>query len=209
MAFLADIHGNLAALDAVLAELREVGAHNIYVAGDLFLGGDDPVGVWHRLQERRARCVRGPSDLALATLDPARVRPRSDAERRALDRFIATRRALGELVLARLRRLPLAIRLELPDQTNVLVMHGTPRDPDRYFTPDLSDEEMESLLGDDPADLVLCGGSHVPFTRALDAVEVVSVGSVGECPDEGVACFALLRPGSSGPVVEPRYVRYR
>ncbi|MFO0608476.1 MAG: metallophosphoesterase family protein [Polyangiales bacterium] len=209
MAFLADIHGNLAALDAVLAELREAGARNVYVAGDLLLGGDDPAGVWRRLQEVDARCVRGPSDLALATLDPARVPARTDDEKRALARFAEARAALGELALARLRRLPLALRIELPDQTDVLVVHGTPRDPDTYFTPDLSDEEMESLLADDPADFVLCGGSHVPFARALDAVNVISIGSVGECPDPGVACFALLRPTASGPVFEPRHVRYR
>ncbi len=209
MAFLADIHGNLAALDAVLAELREAGARNVYAAGDLLLGGDDPAGVWRRLQEVDVRCVRGPSDLALATLDPARVPARTDDEKRALARFAEARAALGELALARLRRLPLALRIELPDQTDVLVVHGTPRDPDTYFTPDLSDEEMESLLADDPADFVLCGGSHVPFARALDAVNVISIGSVGECPDPGVACFALLRPTASGPVVEPRHVRYR
>jgi predicted phosphodiesterase len=209
LAFLADVHGNLAALDAVLAELREVGAENLYVAGDLLLGGDDPAGVWRRLQEVNARCVRGPSDLALATLDPARVTARSDDERRALARFAETRAALGDLALARLRRLPLALRIELPDRTDVLVVHGTPRDPDTYFTPDLTDEEMESLLADDPADFVMCGGSHVPFARALDGINVISLGAVGECPDPGVACFALLRPTPTGPVVEPRHLRYR
>lgn len=209
LAFLADIHGNLAALDAVLQELRDARAENIYVAGDLLLGGDDPLGVWRRLQEVNARCVRGPSDLALATLDPARVTARDDAQRAALARFAAARSAVGEVILARLRRLPLALRIELPDRTDVLVVHGSPRDPDAELTPDLSDEEMEWLLADDPADFVMCGGSHVPFARELDAVRVISLGSVGECPDPGLACFALLRPTASGPLVEPRHVRYR
>jgi predicted phosphodiesterase len=209
LAFLADIHGNLAALDAVLQELRDARAQNIYVAGDLLLGGDDPLGVWMRLQEVGARCVRGPSDLALAVLDPARVPARDDAQRAALARFQETRAALGEVILARLRRLPLALRIELPDKTDVLVVHGTPRDPDECFTPDLSDDEMESLLADDPADFVLCGGSHVPFARELDAARVISVGSVGECTDPSLACFALLRPTATGPLVEPRHVRYR
>jgi predicted phosphodiesterase len=209
LAFLADIHGNLAALDAVLQELRDARAQNIYVAGDLLLGGDDPLGVWMRLQEVGARCVRGPSDLALAVLDPARVPARDDAQRAALARFQETRAALGEVILARLRRLPLALRIELPDKTDVLVVHGTPRDPDECFTPDLSDDEMESLLADDPADFVLCGGSHVPFARELDAARIISVGSVGECTDPSLACFALLRPTATGPLVEPRHVRYK
>lgn len=209
LAFLADIHGNLAALDAVLQELRDARAQNIYVAGDLLLGGDDPLGVWKRLQEVGARCVRGPSDLALAVLDPARIPARDDAQRAALARFEETRAALGDVILARLRRLPLALRIELPDKTDVLVVHGTPRDPDECFTADLSDDEMESLLADDPADFVLCGGSHVPFARELDAARIISVGSVGECTDPTLACFALLRPTATGPLVEPRHVRYR
>jgi predicted phosphodiesterase len=209
LAFLADIHGNLAALDAVLQELRDARAQNIYVAGDLLLGGDDPLGVWKRLQEVGARCVRGPSDLALAVLDPAHIPARDDAQRAALARFQETRAALGDVILARLRRLPLALRIELPDKTDVLVVHGTPRDPDECFTADLSDDEMESLLADDPADFVLCGGSHVPFARELDAARIISVGSVGECTDPTLACFALLRPTATGPLVEPRYVRYR
>lgn len=209
LAFLADIHGNLAALDAVLQELRDARAQNIYVAGDLLLGGDDPLGVWKRLQEVGARCVRGPSDLALAVLDPAHIPARDDAQRAALARFQETRAALGDVILARLRRLPLALRIELPDKTDVLVVHGTPRDPDECFTADLSDDEMESLLADDPADFVLCGGSHVPFARELDAARIISVGSVGECTDPTLACFALLRPTATGPLVEPRHVRYR
>ena len=209
LAFLADIHGNLAALDAVLQELRDARAQNIYVAGDLLLGGDDPLGVWKRLQEVGARCVRGPSDFALAVLDPAHIPARDDAQRAALARFQETRAALGEVILARLRRLPLALRIELPDKTDVLVVHGTPRDPDECFTADLSDDEMESLLADDPADFVLCGGSHVPFARELDAARIISVGSVGECTDPPLACFALLRPTATGPLVEPRHIRYR
>jgi hypothetical protein len=46
----------------------------------------------------------------------------------------------------------------------------------------MSDEEVLSLLGDDPADVVICGGSHVPFDRMVGGVRVINVGSVGEAP---------------------------
>ncbi len=208
MAFLADIHGNLPALDAVLEALREARAGAVYVAGDLVFGGDDPLGVWRRLQEVGARCVRGPSDLALAALDPERMRPRDDRERAALERFVRTREALGELIVERLRRLPEALRIELPDRYELLVVHGSPRDASEHFTADMTDEEMNALVGDDPADVVLCGGGHVPFARALDAVRVVCVGSVGEAPGDAVAHYTLVAPSPDGPVVEQRWVPY-
>ncbi|RZO50629.1 MAG: metallophosphatase family protein, partial [Sandaracinaceae bacterium] len=51
MAFLSDVHGNLPALEAVLAELERRMISSIFVAGDLLLGGDDPVGVYKRLSQ--------------------------------------------------------------------------------------------------------------------------------------------------------------
>ncbi len=206
LAFVADVHGNLEALDAVLEALRDVQAGALYVAGDLLFGGDDPLGVWKRLLEVNARCVRGPSDLALATLDPARMKPRSDAEEAARKRFLATREQLGELILARLRRMPEALRIELPDASEILVVHGCPRDATEIFTHDMGDEEMYALIGDDPADLIVCGGGHVPFYRRLDAVNVACVGSVGEAPGGGVAHYTLITPSEDGPIVDQRWV---
>ena len=49
IAFLSDVHGNLTALDVVLAELERLDVKRLYVAGDLLLGGDEPLGVWQRL----------------------------------------------------------------------------------------------------------------------------------------------------------------
>jgi predicted phosphodiesterase len=206
LAFVADIHGNLAALDAVLDALRDLRAGALYVAGDLVFGGDDPLGVWKRLLEVNARCVRGPSDLALATLDPSRMKPRNPAEEASKERFLRTREALGELILARLRRLPEAVRIELPDASEILVVHGCPRDSSEIFTHDMGDEEMYALIADDPADLIVCGGGHVPFFRALDAVKVACVGSVGEAPGGGGAHYTLINMTDDGPTVEQRWV---
>ena len=66
MAFLSDIHGALAPLEAVLEELARREVSDIYVAGDLLLGGDQPLEVWRKLQSVNARCTRGASDTALS-----------------------------------------------------------------------------------------------------------------------------------------------
>ncbi|MBI5515456.1 MAG: metallophosphoesterase family protein [Deltaproteobacteria bacterium] len=194
-AFLADLHGNLLALDAVLQELRDRDVGSIFVAGDLLFPGPDPVGVWKRLQEVGARCVRGSSDLALARVEPGSLRPASEAEGARLERFRATREALGDLVLARLRRLPQALRLTLPGPVELTVLHGSPTDPYTDLNASDSDEELEALLGPDPGDVVVCGGSHTPFLRQVGDVQVVGLGSVGEAPEGRVAHFTLLGLG--------------
>ena len=80
IAFLSDLHGNLTALNVVLAELERLDVKRIYAAGDLLLGGDEPLEVWQRLQALGATCTRGLSDTALASVDPQSLVPIDDEQ---------------------------------------------------------------------------------------------------------------------------------
>lgn len=208
LAFLADVHGNLAALDAVIHACRTAGVRSFFVAGDLVFKGDEPLEVWKRLVEIGARCTRGTSDLALVAIDPDKLQPHDEHERAAAERFRWTRQALGELILARLRRMPDILRIELADGSEIAMTHGSPVDPTEPITHDLEEEEVSALLGTDPADVIVCGGSHVPFVREVGDVRVVGVGSVGDAVSERVAHYALIQPGEDGLVIEPRWVAY-
>jgi predicted phosphodiesterase len=208
MAFLSDVHGNLPALEAVLAELRSRLIDEIYVAGDLLLGGEQPVEVFKRLQQAGAKCARGIGDTALIRVDPESLRPADEEQVESAVRFRQTRRAIGELALKYLEKLPEKIRIPMMDGSEILVVHGSPRDPTTELTADMSDEELEHLLDDDPADIVVCGGSHVPFQRALDETRVVNVGSVGAAPEGRVAHYTVLTPRMDGTLIEQSWVEY-
>ncbi len=179
---LSDIHGHADALAAVLATAERRGYGRILVAGDLCFPGPKPLETWRRLTQANALCVRGVSDRALATLDLGSVRPRSEHERARLMRLEAVRAELGDLILARLARLPEEVRIPLDDGGELLLVHGSPSDPMEPFTHDMSDEEINALIGDDPADVIVCGGSHVPFDRTVGGVRILNAGSVGEAP---------------------------
>ncbi|MDP3275918.1 MAG: metallophosphoesterase [Deltaproteobacteria bacterium] len=215
IAILADIAGNLAALDAVLAACRHAGAGFIVAAGGICHQGPEPLAVWERLLSVNARLLRGPSDLALATVEPSSLRPRSAEDRRRADSHKRVREALGELILARLKRFPDLLRVELASGSELAVMVGSPADPFTPFTHDMSDDELLSLLRDDSADVLVCGGSGLPFLRPLDGLTLVGAGSVGDSPDEhspdGLrsAHFTLVLPTDDGLRVEPRWVQYR
>jgi predicted phosphodiesterase len=206
MAFLSDVHGNLRALEAVISELQRLAISDIYVAGDLLLGGDEPLEVWQRLQSLNARCVRGTSDVALATLNPATLKPRTPDEESMAARFAATRRAIGDLILRRLSELPDRIRVPMVDGSELLLVHGSPSDPFESIDHDLEDEEVRELLADDPAEIVICGATHVPFARLIDDVHVINVGSVGSAPGGGVAHYTVLYPKTTGATVEQTWV---
>jgi predicted phosphodiesterase len=208
IAFVSDLHGNLPALNVVLAELERLGVKRLYVAGDLLLGGDEPLQVWQRLQALGATCIRGPSDMALAAIDPQSLLPIDDDQRRQARAFADTRAAIGDLVAERLRRLPEQHRIPLIDGREVLMVHGSPADPSREISHDLDDEEILALLDDDPADIIVCGATHVPFQRTIGEYHVVNVGSVGAAPEGQVAHYTVLTPRMSGADVLQDWVSY-
>jgi predicted phosphodiesterase len=206
--FLSDLHGNLPALDAVLGELERLEVKRLYVAGDLLLGGEEPLGVWQRLQGLGAVCTRGPSDLALGSVDPGSLVPIDSEQRKQARLFADTRAAIGDLVAERLRRLPEQQRIPLIDGREVLMVHGAPADPGREISHDLSDDEILGLLNDDPADIIICGATHVPFQRAVEEYHVVNVGSVGSAPEGQVAHYTVLTPRMSGADILQDWVSY-
>jgi predicted phosphodiesterase len=179
---ISDIHGHADALGAVLAAAERRGYDKLLVAGDLCFPGPQPLETWRRLAQAGALCAQGVGDRALATIDPDQLSPRSDHERARLGRLADVRRELGELILSRLARLPPMVRLPLDDGGELVLVHGSPADPTEPISHDMSDEEISALLGDDPADVVVCGGSHVPFDRTVSGVRIINVGSVGEAP---------------------------
>lgn len=194
-----DIHGNLDALRAVLATAEKRAFHKLLIAGDILYPGPAPLETWRRLTAAGAVMVQGVADRALATLDPDSLHPRSDHERARVERMKQVRSELGDLILKQVSRLPTHVRIPLEDGGELLLVHGSPVDPAEAITFDMSDDEVDALVGDDPADVIVCGMSHTPFHRMLGDVHVINVGSVGEAPDS--LSEAPAADGAVAPVV--------
>ncbi len=189
---ISDIHGNAAALRKVFEEADNWGFDQVLVCGDLCFPGPEPLQVWKMLVERNAVCVQGLSDRALSQLNPERLLHRFPEEQERIEQLRRTRQALGDIIVARLGQLQTIARLPLESGHEMIVVHGSPADASEPFTFDQTDEEMMALIGDDPADIVICGGSHSPFQRQLDDLRIVGVGSVGESPTPGVAYATIV-----------------
>jgi len=207
-AFLSDIHGRLDALDAVLDEARRRGVKSFYAAGDHLTVGPEPLAVWRRLSEAGVEMVRGVSDSALCSVQTGKLSPKTEEDQQALTRFIATQKAVGELVLTAIRRLPLSLRIPMIDGGEIVMVHGSPVDPFQEMSQDMTDDELLALVGDDPADIFVCGATHVPFQRVIDELHVVNVGSVGAAPEGRIAHYTLITPTPGARTVEQNWVEY-
>ncbi len=203
---ISDIHGHADALQRMLEVGRGLGCTSVLVAGDLCFPGPEPLRTWKMLMDVGAHCVQGITDLAVASVDPDKLEPSNDHERERIERLRACRTQLGEIIVARLARLPRTYRMATEDGGEILLVHGSPMDPTVPITHDMEDDEISALLGDDPADVVVCGASHVPFDRIVGVTRVINVGSVGQAPSGDVAYGVAIESLSSGVEVQPLLV---
>jgi predicted phosphodiesterase len=184
IAVLYDVHGNLAALDAVLADARAAGAERWVLGGDYALFGGWPADTVARLRELEpAVWVRGNVDRW--TGDPAAAP--DDAE---LQGAIADcRAALGDATAGELGRLPFEAEVD-----GARIVHASPVSDLRSFGPEPGDDDAELLEGVTGPRL-LFGHTHVQFRRTAGDVELVNPGSVGYPLDgDRRAAYALLDP---------------
>jgi predicted phosphodiesterase len=189
LGLISDIHGNLVALDAVLADGAAQGVGEWWVLGDLAAVGPEPAPTLERLANLpNARFVRGNTDRYTVTgarpfphpADVARdasLRPLFDAVEAS---FTWTREMLGpDGWLDWLAQLPSEQHHTLADGTRLLGVHASPASDDGAgIQPLCSDDDLAALLAGADADVVCAGHTHRPTDRTVGDVRAVNLGSV-------------------------------
>ena len=221
IAILADIHGNLIALDNVLRDIEvSGGVEEYWLLGDYAAIGPDPIGVLKRLAAlKNTRFIRGNTDRYL--FEDVQPWPQlSDGEQdpdllalafRIARSFAWTTGAVGATGwLPWLAELPLEMRLTLPDGTRVLAVHSSPGTDDGFgIHPNLTDDGLREHVTGVSADLVLVGHTHVPFDRTIDRMRVVNPGSISNpLPPDLRASYAILMADKTGYQIELNQVDF-
>jgi predicted phosphodiesterase len=180
VALVSDVHGNLTALEAVVADLERRAVDLVVHGGDLALMGPRPAEVVDRVRELGWRGVVGNTDELLWRAEE-HARQLERAPRLAallaliFDAYAPdTRERLGEDRVAWLRTLPAEHRLE-----ELTVVHARPGDLWRAPAPDATDDELRTAYAGLGAGRVGYGHIHRPFVRALAGLTVANAGSVG------------------------------
>jgi putative phosphoesterase len=156
VAALYDVHGNLPALEAALAEIRD--DMPIVFGGDV-AWGPMPVETVDRIRALDAPALRGNADRDLG------------------DEWIE--RELGPKRLQWLQSLPEQIELDVDGLGRVLFCHGSPRSDEEMLLRTAPEERLRTILEGVGADVVVCGHTHMQFDRSVGAKRVVNAGSVG------------------------------
>jgi predicted phosphodiesterase len=194
VAVLADIHGVLPVLDAVLAQPAVQAADRIVVCGD-HAAGPQPVQVLGRLTALgNVVLVRGNADRDLVALARGEYPP--DEEAYPVDAWAAAQLTPAHVAL--LADLPHPVFLDVRGFGRVAFCHGTPRDDNEVVLVDTRLERWAEAFADLPDEVrtVVCGHTHMPFTRLVDRRLVINPGSVGMPYGRPGGHYALLRDGS-------------
>jgi predicted phosphodiesterase len=164
VAALYDVHGNLPALEAVLADVASAGVVEIVVGGDV-LWGPLQVECVATLRSAGARFLAGNCERDV-------LQPTGEVDHWCSRRLSGETRSFVETW-------PQTIEEVIQGLNRVVFCHATPRDVDEILTTLTPDDDVRGSLVDVEADVVVCGHTHVQFDRTVDDTRVVNAGSVG------------------------------
>jgi putative phosphoesterase len=176
IAALYDVHGNLPALEAVLAEVAASSVDRIVVGGDV-VAGPMPREVLSLLRDLGddALWVRGNGDREPGPWAASKLREREH-------RFLSA--------------LPTSVTLDVDRLGQTLFCHGSPRSDEEILTLVSPGHRVASALAGVRERIVVCGHTHTQFDREVAGVRLVNAGSIGMPYEKrGGAYWALLGPG--------------
>jgi putative phosphoesterase len=207
LAILADVHGNLPAVEAVLSDLEQYLPDAILVAGDLS-GGPDQNETTRRLQELNAWMIRGNSDTNVLCFAGKDLPPGWLASKQfALYRW--TYKNLSPETIGFLEGLSEQRVVQLDGIPPIRLAHGSPRNPSENLLPGINKEIIEDILSQLDESVLVVGHTHIPWMLEMDTLLAINPGAV--CgPNNGVcgAQYALLSWKGERWGVEHRLVPY-
>jgi putative phosphoesterase len=192
-----DIHGNLPALQAVMADITEQKLQTVYCLGDLVGYGASPNEVTERIRTEGIPTIMGNYDDGVGfDRDECGCAYREPIEKDLGERsFTWTKAQVTPGNKAFLRTLLPELRFNV-DNKRVLLVHGSPRKINEYLFEDRPLSSFQRLAASSKADVIVFGHTHKPYVKEVDGVMFLNAGSVGKPKDgDWRACYAILEMG--------------
>lgn len=175
IALFSDIHANLPAFEAFLADLDSLKPDAVYCLGDMIGYNIWPNEIIAEIRRRGIATLAGNHD--------------QKTKGYAYELVSANNRAY-------LNTLPAHIRLENQlnnDQLNIVLAHGSTRSINEYVLEDLDENYVLEMMDKAKADILCVGHSHLPYHRIIGNKQVINIGSVGKPKDGNPdGCYVLL-----------------
>ena len=212
IAIISDLHGNLPALNAVLDDIRRKRADMIFCLGDLVDFSPWPNEVIKPIRRRRIPTLMGNHDERIAFHHEIIPLEKHSIEERAarVSAIEHTRRVITEESRKYLTELPRSIRITFSagdTETRILLVHASTRSNDEYIYEDHPEEDLDRMMQENDADVLVMGHTHLPYIRKLGSGKLaLNAGSVGRTKEE-IACAAYLMLTVEPPQCHPEIVR--
>jgi len=191
VAALYDVHGNLPALEAVLADVRRAGVDRIVIGGDV-LPGPMP-----RESLERLLGLDIPTDFIQGNGDRETLAEIAGAESSFPAAIRDVLRWTGDQLTPDTRQpiaaWPPTLRVAIPELGDVLFCHATPRNDSEIVTRVMPAEVLTAVF-DGVADVIVCGHTHMQFDMRVGSTRVLNAGSVGMPFQPAGAYWLLLGP---------------
>jgi predicted phosphodiesterase len=187
VAVISDIHANLPALEAVLADIDRQAVGQVLCAGDLVGQGPHPNQVVSRVRKAGIPSILGNQEIELRTLAD---RARPDPKRHMLWTIAVLKPKNREYLLS----LPAERELQV-EGVGIRLVHGSPYGTSDGMYSSLTSQTVRAWFPDGAPrpDLLVGGHTHLPFVRSVDGMLIVNAGTVGRPLDgDPRASWALL-----------------
>ncbi len=216
IAVISDIHGNMEAIEAVMADIEQKGCDRIFVLGDYAMAGPEPnCAVQYFMNKKndpKFTMIQGNTDLMIADYSEElynSLKEKAPIMAEALKNDVSV---LNPLEKKFLKTLPIQKEVEA-EGVKFLLVHGSPRKNNEDILPDTPIEEVEKMLVNVNADVVLCGHTHIPCGFQTESKKtVINDGSIGRTffTVKGVpmACYLLIEVIFGRCAFEHQFVDY-
>lgn len=208
-AVLSDIHGNMYALRAVLADIEKQNVDRILCLGDLAMAGPEPNKTIDFVKTQDWTIIQGNTDEMIAYFSDEvfeNVKIQAPIMANALDFDV---KEISSENKQYLKNLPIN-KCIIADDLKILMVHGSPRKNNENIYPEMDSKVIEDIFQDVDADIVLCGHTHIPCGYQTNSkITVINVGSVGRpFTEEPKACYVLLNVVGNQFTVEHKMLDY-
>lgn len=205
IAVISDIHGNKLALDNVLDDIKQRGANKIFCLGDIAMGGYDPCYTINKLFELKKelkddfKIIQGNTDKLIVDFSENlfnEMNVKNPLMAGALNLDVKVISDNEKKLLNNLKK------EEIVDIKGIKIhlVHGSPRRQDENIFPDMEIEKVEEMVEKSPAEIILCGHTHIPCGYSLNSGKtVVNAGSVGRSmTKDKMPVYLLITIDSNG-----------
>ncbi len=190
IAIISDIHGNLPALKVVLEDIKQRNIDQIYCLGDLV-----DFAPWHnevieKIKELDIPCLMGNHDERIVfDHEVTPLAKHNPEERKARENGINyTKKSIKpenkEFLKTLSERFLLNFTISGKD-TKILLVHASTRSNDEYIYENHDLKDVQSMLAEEKADIIIMGHTHKPYVRHIEATGESPAGTLINCGSVG------------------------